>query len=105
MVESRSPARSVLLAALVAGAAARLLLAFERPLWADEVFTLDLARRSLAGLLAALRNDSGPPLHYLAAKLVLLPFPAPGAADVAVRLISVVASLLHVPLLVGIGRR
>ncbi len=105
VVESRSPARSVLLAALVAGAAARLLLAFERPLWADEVFTLDLARRSLAGLLAALRNDSGPPLHYLAAKLVLLPFPAPGAADVAVRLISVVASLLHVPLLVGIGRR
>jgi hypothetical protein len=105
VVESRLPARTVLLAALVAGAAARLLLAFERPLWADEVFTLDLARRSLAGLLEALRHDSGPPLHYLAAKLVLLPFPAPVAADVVVRLLSVVASLLHVPLLVRIGRR
>jgi hypothetical protein len=99
------PLRSVLLAALVAGAAARLFLAFERPLWADEIFTLDLARRSLSGLLDALGRDSGPPLHYLAAKLVLIPFPAPGAPDVAVRLLSVAASLLHVPLLVRIGRR
>lgn len=96
--------RGVLLAALAVGAAARLLLAFERPLWADEVFTLDLARRTTAGILAALRLDSGPPLHYLAAKLVLAPFPSPGPGDAAVRLLSVVASLLHVPLLVRIGR-
>lgn len=93
------------LAALLAGAAARLALAFLRPVWADEVFTLTLARRSFPDLLEALRLDSGPPLHYLAARLLLLPFPAPGGADVVVRLLSVGASLLHVPLLIRIGRR
>ncbi len=49
-----------------------------------------MARKSLPDLLAALRLDSGPPLHYLAAKLLLLPFAVPGPADVAVRLLSVV---------------
>ena len=104
-MRSRLRLRLVLVAALLAGAAARLVLAFLRPLWADEIFTLTLARQSLPDLLAALRLDSGPPLHYLAAKLLLLPFAAPGPVDVAVRLLSVVASLLHVPLLLRIGRR
>lgn len=97
--------RLLFLAALLAGAAARLALAFLRPVWADEVFTLTLARRSFPDLFEALRLDSGPPLHYLAARLLLLPFPAPGGADVVVRLLSVVASLLHVPLLIRLGRR
>lgn len=97
--------RRVLVFALLLGGAARLFLAFVRPVWADEVFTLTLARRPLADLLAALRLDSGPPLHYLAARLILLPFPAPGEADVVVRLLSVAASLLHAPLLLRIGRR
>ena len=97
--------RFLLLAALVAGAAARLVVAFRRPLWADEVFTLSLARRSLPEIFAALHADSGPPLHYLAAWLVLAPFPVPGPFDVAVRLLSVAASLLHVPLLLRVGRR
>jgi hypothetical protein len=97
--------RLVLVAALLVGAAARLVLAFLRPLWADEIFTLTMARKSLPDLLAALRVDSGPPLHYLAAKLLLLPFAVPGPADVAVRLLSVCTSLLHVPLLLRIGRR
>ncbi len=95
----------VLVVALLSGTAARLVLAFLRPLWADEIFTLTLARKSLPDLLAALRLDSGPPLHYLAARLLLLPFAEPGPADVAVRLLSVCASLLHVPLLLRIGRR
>ncbi len=102
--EQRTLRRALVFAILV-GAGARLFLAFARPLWADEVFTLTLARRPLADLLSALRLDSGPPLHYLAAKLLLLPFPAPGAADVVVRLLSVAASLLHVPLMSRIGRR
>ena len=97
--------RLAFLGALLAGTAARLALAFGRPLWADEVFTLELARRPLPALLAALRLDSGPPLHYLAAKVLLLPFPEPGPADVLVRFLSVAASLLHVPLLLRIGRR
>ena len=95
----------VLVLALVLGGAIRLFLAFARPLWADEVFTLTLARHPIADLLAALRLDSGPPLHYVAARLLLLPFPAPGTADVLVRLLSVAASLLHAPLLVRIGRQ
>lgn len=99
------PLRIALIAALVVGCATRLALAFLRPLWADEVFTLALARKPLPDLLAALRLDSGPPLHYLAAKVLLAPFGGPGAHDVAVRLLSVVASLLHVPLLVRISRR
>jgi len=97
--------RRLLVVALVAGGAARLLLAFGRPLWADEIFTLTRARLPLTELLAALRLDSGPPLHYVASWLILLPFPAPGAADVLVRLLSVAASLLHAPLLLRIGRR
>jgi hypothetical protein len=97
--------RLVLLAALLAGGAARLALVFLRPLWADEVFTLSLARRPFAEILAALQLDSGPPLHYFASRLVLLPFAAPGPFDVAVRLLSVAASLLHVPLLLRICRR
>ncbi len=97
--------RLLFVSALLAGVAVRLVLAFLRPLWADEIFTLTLARRSLPDLLAALRLDSGPPLHYLVARLLLLPFPTPGAADVVVRFLSVGASVLHVPILLRIGRR
>lgn len=97
--------RLLFVSALLAGVAARFVLAFLRPLWADEIFTLTLARRSLPDLLAALRLDSGPPLHYLASKILLLPFGPPGPFDVVVRLLSVGASLLHVPLLIRIGRR
>ncbi len=103
--EAGSWLRFTFAGALLAGAGARLVLAFLRPLWADEIFTLTVARKSLPDLIAALRLDSGPPLHYLASKLLLMPFAVPGPADVAVRLLSVVASLLHVPLLVRIGRR
>jgi hypothetical protein len=92
-------------AALAAGVAARVYAAFARPLWADEIFTLTVARRSVLEILAALRVDSGPPLHYLAAHVLLLPFPAPGAGDVVVRLLSLVASLLHLPLLFFVGKR
>jgi len=107
LVSSRlkSLARPAIVAALAAGVAARVYVAFARPLWADEVFTLTLARRSVPDILAALRVDSGPPLHYLVAHVLLLPFPAPGAGDIVVRLLSVAASLLHFPVLVRVGRR
>jgi hypothetical protein len=97
--------RLALAAAFAAGAAARVWVAFARPLWADEIFTLTLARRSAPEILAALRVDSGPPLHYLAAHALLLPFPSPGPGDLVVRLLSLVASLVHLPLLVLVGRR
>ncbi len=91
--------------ALIAGTALRLILVFERPLWSDEIFTLEMARRPAAGIVEALRLDSGPPLHYLAAHLALLPSPKPGPADVLVRLMSLLAFALHIPLFLAIGRR
>ncbi len=99
------PGRGLLAAALAAGAALRILLVSARPLWADEVFTLEVARRGPAGILAALRVDSGPPLHYLLAWLLLLPSPGPSGWDVVVRVASLAASLAHVPLLLSVGRR
>ena len=98
-------ARLALAAAFAAGVLARAWAVFARPLWADEIFTLTVARRSVPEIFAALRVDSGPPLHYLAAHALLLPFPDPGAGDVVVRLLSLVASLLHLPLLFLVGKR
>ncbi len=97
--------RALLLLAVLIGIGARIAFVVERPLWADEIFTLDLARQPVASIVDALRADSGPPLHYLLARLLLLPFPAPGPHDVAVRLLSLAASLLHLPLLLLAARR
>ena len=103
---SFSVRRALLFAAIGLGVAARLVLLVERPLWADEIFTLTLARKPVAAIVEALRVDSGPPLHYVVSRLVLLPFgPAPGPHDVAVRLLSLAAALLHLPLLAGVARR
>ena len=97
--------RALAWGAIGLGTAARVGALVLRPLWADEIFTLSLARRSVSGILSALRTDSGPPLHYLVSHLLLLPFPTPGAGDVAVRLFSLAASLLHFPLLAVLARR
>jgi uncharacterized membrane protein len=98
--------RALAWTAIAAGIAARVFTLAVRPLWADEIFTLTLARKSIPEILAALHVDSGPPLHYLAAHLLLAPFgPLPGPADVLVRVLSLVASLLHLPLLFLVGRR
>jgi hypothetical protein len=97
--------RAVLFAALGLGGAARLVQAVSKPLWADEIFTLALARMDVAAIVETLRADSGGPLHYIVAKAVLLPFGLPGPHDLLVRLLSVAASLLHLPLLVLAARR
>ncbi len=55
----------VLLALLPLALAGRLVLFVERPLWADELFTLWTARLSFRDLIAALRLDSGPPGFYI----------------------------------------
>jgi hypothetical protein len=99
------PLARLWLAAIAIGCAVRLLLTWGRPLWHDEIFTLTLARQGALATLAALMEDTGPPLHYLFARLLLLPVGAPGPADVVVRLLSVAASLLHLPLLLRIARR
>jgi uncharacterized membrane protein len=99
-------ARALLLLVVLTGIGVRAVLVFEKPLWADEIFTLTLARKPAASIVEALRADSGPPIHYFLSRLVLLPFgPSPGPHDVAVRLLSFGASLLHFPLLVLVARR
>lgn len=98
--------RALLAAAVLVGVGARLYLTVARPLWSDEIFTLGVARQSLSRIVESLRVDSGPPLHYLLSRLVLLPFvPTPGPHDVAVRVVSLAASLLHLPLLLLVARR
>jgi uncharacterized membrane protein len=99
-------ARALAWTALAAGIVARVYTLAVRPLWADEIFTLSLARKTVPEILSALRVDSGPPLHYLAAHVLLAPFgPLPGPADALVRVLSLAASLLHVPLLFVVARR
>ena len=99
-------ARALAWTAITVGVAARVFTLAVRPLWADEIFTLTLARKSIPEILAALRVDSGPPLHYLAAHLLLAPFGSlPGPSDVLVRVLSLAASLLHLPLLALVARR
>lgn len=105
IVRRRRHAAAAAAVLVLAGVALRLALAVWRPLWADEIFTIELARRPVAEILSALRVDSGPPLHYLLARLCLLPFPSPGVADVLPRLLSVLAWAGHVPLLLRAGRR
>jgi uncharacterized membrane protein len=92
-------------AAIAVGVVARVYWLVVRPLWADEIFTLTVARKSVSEIFAALRVDSGPPLHYLSAYVLLAPFPAPGAMDVLVRVLSLAASLLHLPLFFAVARR
>ncbi|MGZ5380974.1 MAG: glycosyltransferase family 39 protein, partial [Thermoanaerobaculia bacterium] len=97
--------RALAFAAMAVGVVARIFSLVVRPLWADEIFTLTVARKSVPEILAALRVDSGPPLHYCFAYVLLTPFPAPGFADVLVRVLSLVVSLLHLPLLFVVARR
>jgi uncharacterized membrane protein len=97
--------RALAWSAIVLGTAARAGALVLRPLWADEIFTLTLARRNFTAILSALRTDSGPPLHYLVSHVLLLPFPTPGTGDAVVRLFSLAASLLHLPLLAALSRR
>jgi hypothetical protein len=54
-----------------------------RPLWADEIFTVWAARLPIPQLLAALRQDSGPPGFYLLEKPFLWLADAVGADWVA----------------------
>lgn len=52
--------------------AAALWASWQRPVWHDELYTLWVARMPLPDLLAALKVDSGPPLHYLLCHLLYL---------------------------------
>jgi hypothetical protein len=63
-----------------------------RPLWHDEAFTAWIARRSPSDLVAAMREDSGPPLFYVLERPFALAASTP-ARDPLLRLLPLVASL------------
>ncbi len=70
--------------------------------WHDELFTLELARRPVGAILAALKLDSGPPGHYLLARcLEVLGL----SGIVWLRLLSAVAVAAAVALLATVATR
>jgi hypothetical protein len=71
-------------------------------LWLDESLTVEIARRPVAGLLDALRQDGSPPLYYL---LLHLWIGVVGTGDVAVRALSGILSLSTLPVAWIAGRR
>jgi hypothetical protein len=71
-------------------------------LWLDEALTVEIARRPVGGLLAALRHDGSPPLYYLLLHVWIKVF---GDGDVAVRALSGVLSLATLPLAWAAGAR
>ncbi|WP_232304072.1 glycosyltransferase family 39 protein [Pseudofrankia sp. DC12] len=71
-------------------------------LWLDEALTVEIARRPVGGLLAALRHDGSPPLYYLLLHVWIKIF---GDGDVAVRALSGVLSLATLPLAWAAGVR
>ena len=71
-------------------------------LWLDEALTVEIARRPLPGLFAALRHDGSPPLYYLLLHYWIKVF---GTGDVAVRALSGVLSIATLPLAWLAGRR
>lgn len=72
---------------------ARAWLLLHRPLWFDEIFTVWAARLSPRDLIAALENDSGPPLFYLLEKPFVLAGERLFSSDLAARLLSFAATL------------
>ncbi len=63
------------------------------PMWVDERFTLETARRSPAGLLEALRIDVHPPVYYFLMH-AWLKLPLPGSELLRARALSVLLALL-----------
>jgi uncharacterized membrane protein len=97
---SRSTALLVLAGLTLAGLALRL--AVSRGIWLDEAISIHQARLSLHDLFRALYNgDRQPPLHDLALWLTIRAF---GHGEFAVRLPSLIAGTLVIPVLYELGR-
>ncbi len=93
-------ALGVLAALIVLGFALRL--AVPRGIWLDEAITIHQARLSLHDLFANLYNgDREPPLYHLVLWLTIRAF---GHGEFAVRLPSLIAGTLIVPVIYELGR-
>lgn len=89
--------------AVIAVMAGVVLRVWPRPaLWLDEAQSVAIARLPLADLPEALRTDGAPPLYYALLHGWMQLF---GTGDWAVRALSVVASLLTLPVLAVAARR
>ncbi|HET6818004.1 MAG TPA: glycosyltransferase family 39 protein [Mycobacteriales bacterium] len=71
------------------------------PLWLDEAQTVEIAHRSVSGLLSALRHDGSPPLYYLLLHAWMKVF---GTSSLAVRSLSGVFSVAALPLMWRVAR-
>ena len=72
------------------------------PLWLDEAQSVAIARRSLPGIIDALRADGAPPLYYFLLHAWMSVF---GSDDVAVRSLSVLFALAAVAVLALVAGR
>jgi uncharacterized membrane protein len=89
--ESRHPALVVAVLAATAGLVLRL---WPRgPLWLDEAQSVAFARLPLTSIPHGLREDGAPPLYYLVLHVWMRVF---GDSDVAVRSLSIVASVAFI---------
>jgi len=97
---SRQTALLVLAGLILAGLALRL--AVSRGIWLDEAISIHQARLSLHGLFENLYNgDRQPPLYHLVLWLTIRAF---GHGEFAVRLPSLIAGTLVIPVLYELGR-
>jgi mannosyltransferase len=72
------------------------------PLWLDEAQSVEIARRPLAALFTALRDDGSPPLYYLLLHGWIRLF---GDSTIAVRALSTLFAVIGLPLGWLAGRR
>ncbi len=79
--------------AIVAGIAFLLYLSlcFNRNIWTDEAFTIELLKNGFAGIVEGTAKDVHPPLYYLIAKCWTLVF---GSGLVSLKLISILPMIL-----------
>jgi uncharacterized membrane protein len=97
---SRNTTRLVLAGLILAGLGLRL--AVTRGIWLDEAISIHQARLSLHGLFENLYNgDRQPPLYHLTLWLTIRAF---GDGEFAVRLPSLIAGTLVIPVLYELGR-
>ena len=92
----------LVLVALTIGIGIVLRFATNSHLWLDEAITIEIARRSVPALFAALRHDGAPPLYYLLLHFWTAVF---GGSDIAVRALSGVLSVATLPVAWVAGRR
>ena len=103
--ESRSPAHKsslVIWALILAGTILRLIALGHKSFWLDEIASVTIARRPWPTLLHFLWHDEGNMALYY---VLLKPWLHFGHGEAAVRLLSVIAGVVSIPLMYRLGSR